>query len=67
VTLRADHRTAEVGGTRPDVQVAGVNVAARTAAAAPRQAQGWAFPGSRGRGKLTHVGYKEWFVAPLVS
>ncbi|WP_052395496.1 hypothetical protein [Kutzneria sp. 744] len=36
VTLQADYRTAELGGAQANVQVAGVNVAARTVAAAPR-------------------------------
>ena len=36
VTLQADYRTADLGGAQANVQVAGVNVAAKTVAAAPR-------------------------------
>ncbi|AHI01904.1 carbohydrate-binding protein [Kutzneria viridogrisea] len=36
VTLTADYRTADLGGATPSVQVAGVNVAARSVSAAPR-------------------------------
>ncbi|MFI9382960.1 glycosyl hydrolase 2 galactose-binding domain-containing protein [Kutzneria sp. NPDC052558] len=36
VTLKADYRTADLGGATPNVQVAGVNVAARTVPAGPR-------------------------------
>ena len=36
VTLQAGYRTAELGGATPNVQVAGVNVAARTVASGPR-------------------------------
>lgn len=34
-TLQADYRTAELGGATPNVQVTGVNVAAKTVAAGP--------------------------------
>jgi exo-1,4-beta-D-glucosaminidase len=36
VTLTADYRTADLGGAQPNVQVAGVNVAAKTVSAGPR-------------------------------